>query len=62
METAGTSQAWSPKEAVLSPHGAKSLQSTQRVVEVLPWSWTNILNKVIGFPTLGSTFVWSSRS
>ena len=30
--------------------------------EVWSWSWTNILNQVIGCPILGSTFVWSSRS
>ena len=30
--------------------------------EVWSWSWTNILNNVVGRPTLGSTFVWSNRS
>ena len=37
-----------------SSHGAKSLQSIQRVV------WRDVL--VIGCPISGSTFVWSSRS
>ena len=30
--------------------------------EVMSWSWTKILNKVIGCPIFGSTFVWSSCS
>ena len=30
--------------------------------ETMSWSWTKILNKVIGCPILDSTFVWSTRS
>ena len=48
----------SPK-GVLSPKSALNLYGLRLGVV---WSFVLALNRVIGCPTLGSTFVWSSRS
>ena len=62
MDTSSTSQAWSPKEDAFLSRCQISTVYTSWWFEVLSWSWTHILNNVVGCPTLGSTFVWSSRS